>query len=391
MLKLFFIIIFFSLILFSQVKVDEIHRKAIILDAHADTPLLLLDYNADLGKKLNFGHIDFPRLREAEVDIQFFAIFVHPEIKDTAKSRALHIINRVMDAINKNQDKVEFASSIDNALSISKKNKTAIMMGLESGHIIDNNLNNIEEFYKKGIRYITLTWINSNKWADAATDTPKWNGLSKEGKAAVKEMNRLGIAIDLSHSSDSTFWDVLRISNAPIIATHSCLRKFNNLQRNINDEMIKALAAKGGVLGINYYPGYLDSNFKKAYNKLRDKLKSETDNIKLHFKGKDKEYSKIIDSLNLVYEKMYPVVNADKVVEEIDYVVKLAGINCVGLGSDFDGVSFLPKGLEDVTKIKFITKQLIKKGYNDTDIYKIMGGNFIRVFNEIDKAKFNNK
>jgi membrane dipeptidase len=361
------IFIFFSFVLFfrglSQNKDEYIlnlHNKSIVFDAHSDVILRMLDKKVDIGKRLSDGHIDIPRLIEGGVDAQVFACFIHPRISPEFQiKRVLDMIDAVTEQIEKYPDKLELALNVDDILRISGENKIAVILGIEGGHSIQGDLGVLRQFHRLGVRILTLTWMNNNELADSSVPEPKnygvydkikkRGGLTELGREVIKEMNRIGMVIDVSHSSDETFWDVIEISTKPIIASHSCVWELNNHHRNMKDDMLKALAKNGGVIGINFSSSYLDSNYAKL---------SKNERIK-------------------------KPVTVDKVVDHIDYVVKIAGINNVGLGSDFDGINDPPNGLEDCAKLPNITKELVKKGYSEENIKKILGGNFIRVFKEV--------
>ena len=358
------IFIFFSFVLFfrglSQNKDEYIlnlHNKSIVFDAHSDVILRMLDRKVDIGKRLSGGHIDIPRLIEGGVDAQVFACFIHPNISPEFQiKRVLDMIDAVTEQIEKYPDKLELALNADDILRISGENKIAVILGIEGGHSIQGDLGVLRQFHRLGVRILTLTWMNNNELADSSVPEPKnygvydkikkRGGLTELGREVIKEMNRIGMVIDVSHSSDETFWDVIEISTKPIIASHSCIWELNNHHRNMKDDMLKALAKNGGVIGINFSSSYLDSNYAKL---------SKNERIK-------------------------KPVTVDKVVDHIDYVVKIAGINNVGLGSDFDGINDPPNGLEDCAKLPNITKELVKRGYSEENIKKILGGNFIRVF-----------
>jgi membrane dipeptidase len=393
MKKLLSFFLFIPVILFSQEKIDgKIYEKAlkilessISIDSHSDTPLRLKDTTFDIGKKNRRGCFDFPRMKEGRLSAEFFAIFTsNSEDKNDPLKKALEIIDRVYQTMEKNREVAEMAFSTRDVEKVFKKGKSIICLGMENGGPIENDLNNVKMFYDKGIRYITLTHSSNNHICDSSTDTTElWHGLSPFGKKVVEEMNRLGILIDVSHISDKSFWDAIKLSKVPIVATHSCCRALCNSPRNLTDEMIKALAKNGGVLQLNFYPGYLDSVYDKKSALNYEKMKPALDSLRLVYKERDTNYYREYMKLRKSYKMPEPP-DASMIVDHIDHIVKLVGIDYVGIGSDFDGLSIFPKGLEDVSRLPIITYHLLKRGYGEQDIKKIIGGNFLRVWKKVE-------
>jgi len=263
-------------------------------------------------------------------------------------------------------------------------------MGIEGGHAIEDSLADLREFYRLGVRYLTLTHNNTNNWADAHRDEPRNNGLSDFGKAVVREMNRLGMLVDISHVSAKTMSDALDVSTAPIIASHSGARGVNDHTRNVPDEILKRLPKNGGVVMINFYPSFLDARTNKEENERSARLKPQLDALKEKYKGDPEAYNQAERQLyaeNPIYIAPYT-----RVVDHIDYIKKLIGIDYVGLGSDFDGVSFLPAGMNGMEDLPLITYEMLKRGYSETDIRKVLGENFLRAFAQAEKtAKINSR
>ena len=366
LISVFIFVLFISFIFLwnfaknTESEILNLHKRSIVLDTHSDTILRIFDKNVDLGIRSSERHIDIPRLIEGGVDVQVFACFIHPRIKSELQIKSvLNMIDALIMQIEKNYDKIELALNVEDIYRIIGGNRIAAMLAVEGGHAIQDDLGVLRQFYRLGVRLMTLTWNNNNNWADSCVPNPKnygeydkikkHGGLTGFGKKVIKEMNRIGMVIDISHSSDDTFRDVIETSTKPVIASHSCAWELSNHPRNIKDDMLKALAKNGGVVGINFYPVFLDSNYEKMSAR----------------------------------EKRNNPVTLSKVVDHIDHIVEVAGIDHVGLGSDFDGIGEVPKGLEDCTKFPDITKELVKRNYSEEDIKKILGENFLRVFKEV--------
>jgi membrane dipeptidase len=270
-----------------------------------------------------------------------------------------------------------------------KKRKSIICLGIENGGPLEGDLGNLDLFYNLGIRYITLTHSSNNDICDSSTDsTEMWHGLSPFGKKLVKRMNDLGIMIDVSHISDKSFWDAINLSKAPIIVSHSCCRTLCNSPRNLTDEMIKGVAKNDGVLQLNFYPGYLSNEYNIQADEISKKNKPSQDSLKKLFKEGTEEYRREYLKLRRKFQNS-ALPDVSRLVDHIDHIVKLVGIDFVGIGSDFDGLSVFPKGLEDVSKLPLITYNLLKRGYTEPDIKKIVGGNFLRVWRKVEEVAQN--
>ena len=339
-----------------------------IIDTHNDVTSRTLR-GADLGVKSTEGHTDAPRMREGGVTATFFAVYVGGDyVKDhRAAHRALEMIDTVRyDIVYKHPKDFQLALTAADIGAARKKHKIAALMGLEGGHAIEDSLRLLRDYYALGIRYMTLTHANTNTWADSSGDlnddkVQRHNGLTAFGREVIGEMNRIGMMVDISHVADKTFWDVLEVSRAPVFASHSSCRALSNIARNMTDEMIAALAKKGGVVQINFGCEFLSQKSADTSTWTNPKLKE----LKPE-------------------PKMVPAV-LDDVVAHIDHVRKLAGIDAVGIGTDYDGVECTPVGLEDVSKFPALTRALKAKGYKDADIRKIYGGNVLRVMRAVEK------
>lgn len=353
----------------------NLHQSAFVLDSHCDTPLKLIE-GADLGKRLRKGHFDFMRMRDGGLDAVFFAIYTSGALDpDAATRRALQLIARVYDSIEANPDKVALALNADDAIKNRESGLLSVFLGMENGSPIQNDLSLLRLFFDMGIRYLTLCHSKNNEICDSCAPKEKrWNGLSPFGKEVVKEMNRLGMLIDVSHISDESFYDVLKYSTKPVVATHSCCRAIANHPRNLTDQMIIDLAAQGGVVQINFYPPFLNSDYARDFWPLCDAYDDALEKFK-------ENPTKFKSELKEAEAKMFSLKRPSytEVVDHIDHVVKLVGVNHVGLGSDFDGIEVTPKGLEGVDKLPIITKELKLRGYSDDDILGILGGNFLNL------------
>lgn len=361
-------------------KAMKIHKDAIVVDTHCDTPMVISGRGVDIGKRQEKTDVDLPRMKEGGLSAAFFAIYTpHDLDKKNPSKLAFEIIDVIYQQVEKYPQLAGMAYSADDIRKLHQEDKRAILIGMENGSPVENNLGFLRDYYRLGLRYITLTHMKNNAISDSSTaKKPQWNGLSPFGKEVVKEMNRLGMMIDVSHISDKAFFDVIETSKAPVIASHSCVRALCNIPRNMSDEMIKALAKKGGVIQINFYSAFLDCNYFKKSKELEKKLDPMMKKLKKKFKGNPAKYFDALASLWARYP--LPVPDVEALIDHIDYVVKLVGIDYVGLGSDYDGASSYPKGLENVTGFPLITYHLVKRGYSETDIKKILGENFLRVF-----------
>ncbi len=370
----------------------SIHKKVLTLDTHADTPLRMIEPGFSMSDRHDPNEtgskVDYPRMIEGGLDAIFFAAFVAQDIRNDkgnfrAKNLCVQMIDSILSSIKQNSDVVGLALNPEDAYSLEKQGKRAIYIGIENGYPIGGDLSNIETYYKKGVRYITLVHSSNNDLADSATDPagPEHNGISEFGSKVVKEMNRLGIMVDVSHGSDAVFYDAIKISKAPIIATHSNARSVTNHKRNMTDDMLKLIAKNGGVVQLTMLSNYLRD---PVPNITAEKLKKELlSSIKPIDQMTTLEKETMRKRLNEIDDK-YPIApaNLKNVVDHIDHIVNVAGIDHVGIGCDFDGGGGID-GVFDVSQVMNITIELVKRGYNEDQIAKIWGGNLIRVFSEV--------
>ncbi len=378
-----FLLIFIPFSLSAQ-SYKKLHFKSIVVDTHNDLLSksiekgLMIDH--DLSGKTDS---DLDRFKQGGVDVQLFSVWC-----DGLQPGPYAWANRQMDTLdavaNRNPDKIKIVRNIGELLQTVKEKKLAAMFGVEGGHMIENNLDNLNNFYKRGVRYMTLTWNNSTDWATSALDETtrgdslKHKGLTDLGKQVVKRMNELGIMVDLSHVGEQTFWDAIAITTKPVIVSHSCVYSLCPHRRNLKDDQIKAVGKNGGVIHLNFYSGFLDSSFDRRTDIFNSNHKAERDSL---LKANPEPYFADV----FLFTKYAEEVKALRpplslLLDHLDYIVNLIGADHVGLGSDYDGVNSLPQQLDDVTTMPLITKELLKRGYSKTDIRKILGENFMRIF-----------
>jgi membrane dipeptidase len=367
----------------------RLHRDAVVVDTHSDTSSRMLDEGFDLGPRASDGHMDLPRMKEGGLDVQFFAVYVDAKYARDGGSarRALDMIDAVYEQVARHPDQMEMAYTVADVRRITKKGKIAAMMGIEGGHAIEDSTRALREFYRLGVRYMTLPHTNTNNWADSSGsfvnpggDTKRWGGLNDLGREIVREMNRLGMLVDVSHVADETFWDVLEVSTAPVIASHSSARAFSNLDRNMSDEMLRAVAKNGGVVMVNFFATFLDQRRVDA----RLRFKTERDALAERLKdADDAARQRALDEFDQTHMPATPFAT---LVDHIDHVAKVAGVDHVGLGSDFDGGITLPEGMRDVRDLPEITYELLRRGYSESDVRKILGENLLRVLGEAERV-----
>ena len=367
------------------VGILKLHRGALVFDAHCDTAMRLVGEECiDLGERHDSGHMDLPRMAEGGLDAQIFACWLNPDLpKEEYIKRTLQMIDGVWEQVGCHSDILEVALTGDDLRRIVDDGKIAAVLGIEGGHAIMDDLGVLRNYYRLGVRCMTLTWNNTNGWADSSTDTMRWGGLNELGCDVVREMNRLGMIIDCSHVSDSTFFDVLEVTKSPVLVSHSCMRALCDVPRNVSDGQLGAIRENGGVICINYFPGFLDKGYWDAVSVMWDEFRREVDELVERYGGDRGRAWKELRPGFRTRMREVPLPGVSVLVDHIDHAVSVAGIDHVGLGSDFDGISFGPEGLEDVTKLAAITHELSRRGYPDEDILKILGGNLFRLFETV--------
>lgn len=358
---------------------QKIHQQAIVVDTHGDILFNQIKSGIDIGKLQKTGNFDLVRAKQGGLDVQVFSIW-------SDETGGYAIANQEIDSlyslIKRYPDKIVL---VKNAAELEKAvatKKLAAMIGVEGGHMIENSLENLDKLAKRGMIYMTLTWNNSTMWASSATDEtskkirPENAGLNNFGKQVIHKMNELGVIVDLSHVGVKTFFDAIAVTNKPVLVSHSCVYALNPVPRNLNDEQIKAIGKNGGVISLNFYAGFLDSTYNTKQKVFLTKYADELKILSARY-GR----SNAIDTLISLHKKDADATrpSIEKLIDHIDYIVKLIGVDYVGLGADFDGAEAFPLGINSVADYPKITNALIKRGYKSNEITKILGGNFLRV------------
>ena len=377
-------------------RARAIHNSAIVVDTHADTPQRFLDDNFDIGSTdpKDIGHVSLDKARAGNLGAEFFSIWVDPETNQGHFAKhTLDLIDSVYEQAARHPDRMMMAFSVEDIERAHKQHKLAALMGIEGGHSIENDIRLLRDFYRLGVRYMTLTWSNTNEWADSSgdVDDPKiehHNGMTDFGKQVVLEMNRLGMMVDISHVSDKTFWDAIATSRAPVIASHSSARALCDAPRNMTDDMLRAVTKNGGVVDVNFFSGFDDQTYWNAAKAQRKEQEAAIKAAleKIRAEGKTPTY---MDEERLSREWMakIPRPPLKSLIENIDHIAKVAGVDHVGLGSDFDGVSgATPQGMDSAADLPKITQALLDRGYSADDIHKILGGNVLRVFRQVERV-----
>jgi membrane dipeptidase len=374
----------------------RVHESALVIDGHADTPQRFLDEGFDFAADtpVSEGHLDLGKARAGNLGAEFFSIWVEPKSHAGRFAvRALQLIDSVYQQLAKHPDQLVLASGTKDILAARSgtHKRLACLMGLEGGHAIENDLGVLRDFYRLGVRYMTLTWSNSNEWADSSGDLndPKvkhHNGLTDFGKQVVREMNKLGMIVDISHVSDKTFYDVMQVTKAPVIASHSSARALTHSVRNMTDEMLKALAANGGVAMVNFFSGFVDDDYRRAEQAQRAHrmaaMNAAASKLGLDPAAKFRARRRV--EREWVGRIERPPFEA--LISHIDHMVKVAGVDHVGIGSDFDGIPSTPKGMDSAADLPKITEALLARGYSSEAVHKILGENLLRVFKRIEQT-----
>ena len=375
----------------------EIHRKAIVVDGHNDITEIMVDTGYDLGTpSVGKYHTDLQRLKQSGMAGQFFSVYVDrkyaaPDFINRSYAtaggsarRALDLIDVIYRMAEKYPKDLTMAYGTGDVRRAKQQKKVGALLGIEGGHAIENSLSALRDFYRLGVRYMTLTHNNTNEWADACCDKPRHNGLSDFGREVVREMNRLGMLVDISHVSDKTMSDVLETTTAPVIASHSSARALANHPRNIPDELLRRIGRNGGVVMVNFYPAFIDENVRRAIEERNARLKPERDRLNEQLKDDPARLAEELRKLNEA--NPLPRTPLSVLIDHIDHIAKVAGIDHVGLGSDFDGVPFLPEGMEDVAQLPNISYELLRRGYSEGDVRKVLGENLMRAFAQAERV-----
>ena len=377
-------------------RAQQIHNSALIIDTHADTPQRFLDENFDIGSTdpNDKGHISLDKARRGNLGAEFFSIWVDPVTNQgNFAKHTFDLIDSVYQQAARHPDRMMMAFSTADILRARRERKLAALMGIEGGHSIENDMHLLRDYYRLGVRYMTLSWSNTNEWADSSGDiddakVQHHNGLTDFGKQVVLEMNRLGMMVDISHVSDKTFWDAISTTKAPVIASHSSARALTNAPRNMTDDMLKAVAKNGGVVQVNFYSGFVDEDFRKAMDAQKEAQHAAIQKYMDDMKAQGKPVTYVdLDIIGREWLAKIPRPPLKSLIDHIDHIAKVAGVDHVGLGSDFDGVSgATPQGIDSAADLPKITQALVERGYSAQDIHKILGGNLMRVFREVERV-----
>jgi membrane dipeptidase len=388
---LYLAVLFWVLLLGSATAQSDykiLHQQSLVVDTHTDVLLQVLR-GADISKRLDYGHVDLIRLKEGGMDVQFFAVCPNPMLYGSGgmfeqSVRMIDILERI---VNNNPDKISLTRTPSEIEQTVKDGKLAACIGVEGGTAIENDLDKLKTLYDRGARYLGLTWNDSPDWASCAKDESSEDyeghrGLTEFGKDVVDWMNKHGMIVDVSHSGEKTFWDVIEVSKKPIIASHSCAYKLCSHYRNLKDDQIKAIGQNNGVIFINFYPGYLINGFNRKYYSLRKSSQALMDSMKQVY-GDDHLGYRSYRNRYLIEQAHDFRPDIGVIVDHMDYIISLIGDDHIGIGSDFDGISVVPSGIDDVSKMPEITRMMLQRGYSTERIRKILGGNFMRVFREV--------
>ena len=366
---------------------EKVLLQAIIIDTHADTPQMMLDEGYDLAQLDSPFMLSVPKMRQGHLCAEFFSIWVDVGWpKQELIHRALDLIDVVYEQVGRHSDVLGMATTADEIVRLHLQGKFAILLGVEGGHIIQDDLRALDIYYRLGVRYMTLTHTANTEWADSSGDKPQWNGLTDFGKQVVERMNRLGMMVDISHVSDKTFYDTLAATHAPVIASHSSCRALCDVPRNLTDDMIRALAKNGGVMDINFYSGFLSPDFAAAYKKVATQIQADESAAEKQYANDRKRLAEESRNIWARYASQFPAPSYTTIADHIDHAVQVAGIDHVGLGSDFDGIDSAPKGMEDVSKLPDLVRELARRGYSEQDLKKILGGNLLRVMRQVERV-----
>ncbi len=377
-------------------KARQIHDSALVVDTHADTPQRFLDQGFDIGATdpNDIGHISLDKARRGNLGAEFFSIWVDPQTNQGNYAKhSFDLIDSVYEQAEHHPNRMMMAFSTADIEKAHREHKLAALMGIEGGHSIENDIHLLRDFYRLGVRYMTLSWSNTNEWADSSSDVndPKvqhHNGLTDFGKQVVLEMNRLGMMVDISHVADKAFWDAIATTKAPVIASHSSARALVNAPRNMTDDMLKAVAQNGGVVQVNFFNGFDDENFRQAMEAQQKDQEAAIQKFidQQKAQGKPVDYIEV-DHIEREWLAKIPRPPLKSLIDHIDHIAKVAGVDHVGLGSDFDGVSgATPQGIDSAADLPKITQALLDRGYSAEDIHKILGGNLMRVFREVERV-----
>ena len=371
-----------------EARARRIHAQAIVIDTHSDTTPRFEEADWSFLERHERGHMDLPRIREGGLDVQFWSIYMGKrEGEGEAIREAIGRIDAVHELVRKHPDEIALAGSVAEIRAGVAQRKLVSLMGVEGGHIIEGQLSALRTYYQLGVRYMTLTHSFNTDWADSAGTrepvAPEHNGLTPFGRDVVREMNRLGMLVDVSHVSDETFYDAIETSRAPLIASHSSCRAVADSARNMSDDMLRKLAANGGVIMINFYSGYVDMDSAKANDEHRKALAPELEALQAQYPNPSPELRRA--RAELIAAKPFPQTSLDRLLDHFDHAIRVAGPDHVGIGADWDGVSSLPKGMDDITHLPALTRGLLERGHSEDTVRKVLGENLLRVLGAAER------
>lgn len=379
----------------NQARTDwrAIHNSALVIDTHADTPGRFVDEDFDLAKDAGKGYMDFHKIKAGNLGAEFWSIWVDPKAyKGHEVKRALDMIDSVYEQARRHPEQTMMAFSTQDILAAHRQHKLASLMGVEGGHAIEGDIRVLRDYYRLGVRYMTLTWSNTNELGDSSGDLEDktiehHNGITDFGRQVVREMNRMGMIVDISHVADRTFYQALATSRAPVIASHSSSRAITNVPRNMTDDMLVALARNGGVAQVNFFCGFISQKWADRAKQLAADKDPDYERVQsLFMTERTPAMAKQLGEAEEVLAKKLPRPPLSDLIDHIDHMVKVAGVDHVGLGSDFDGIDCAPEGINSAADLPKITQALYQRGYQATDLQKILGGNLMRVFADVEKT-----
>ena len=370
-------------------RARELHFSSIVVDTHSDSFGRAVDRGEDLGTETGRGHMDLPRMREGGITGQFFAGWLNPHQYELnfGIQRLLQYFDAMHSTFAKYPDEIGIARTAADVRRAKAERKIAGILCIEGGHAIQDDLAALRMFHELGVRYMTLTWNNTNNWADGVLDEPKNDGLNDFGREVVGEMNRLGIIVDISHVAVKTFWDAMETTEKPVMASHSSALAICQHPRNMNDDQLGAVAENNGVISINFAPAFISESHRLASEDLSQRLQEEISELESGWRGDDEKLKEEISNLRRLHRERLgselELPDYTEIIDHMDHMVGVMGIDHVGLGSDFDGIPSAPSGMDDCSKMPWITDEMLKRGYSDEDVRKVLGENVLRVMEEV--------
>ena len=377
----------------------KVHANAIVIDTHADTPQRFVDEHWNFTDPLNGGMLNYDSAKKGNLDAQFFSIWVDPGqyAGNASARRTLELIDGTLEQVRKAPDKLQLCTTADQIIEAHSRGKFAVLMGIEGGHSIEDSVALLRDYYRLGVRYMTLTWSNTNNWADSSGDIEDpaikhHDGLTPFGKQVVQEMNRLGMMVDISHVSDRTFYDAVETSKAPVIASHSSARALTQAGRNMSDEMLLAMKKNNGVVMVNFFPAFIDEQWRQAWNAQKPERQKAQNALEAEYKSKGLPVPYTAsDKIDREFAAKIGRAPFNSLIDHFDHVIKVAGIDHVGIGTDFDGIPVPPEGIDSAADLPKVTAALMARGYTAEDMKKLLGGNLLRVFRDVQAAAQNSK